>query len=294
MPLPRLIATGPSGLATLEAAWPVFRERACARLDALETGLRAAEADPELHDIGYGGLPDADGWMSLDAGIMDGASQRAGAVAALKGCRHPISVARLVMERTPHVLLVGEGARAFADRQGFANEGPLLSRYAEEKYQAFLRGEIEAENPDHGGGDTVGVACVDAEGEVAVATSTSGLAWKIAGRTGDSPVVGSGLYAEHRVGAACCLGMGEQMIQVAMASRVVARIASGMDPQSACELGIADLVRLRPSAATVTCLVIAIDSAGRHGGARTMDHADFHYHVADEQGIRRVDPPVVP
>jgi len=106
--------------------------------------------------------------------------------------------------------------------------------------------------------------------------------------------VGAGLYAEHRTGAACCLGMGEQMIQVAMASRVVGYIASGLDPQSACERGVQDLVRLRPSASTVTCLVIALDRQGRHGGASTMAHDDFHYHVADHDGIRRVDPPVVP
>jgi N4-(beta-N-acetylglucosaminyl)-L-asparaginase len=284
-----LIATGPSGKVALESAWPQLAQYPSDPLGALEAGLRAAEADPSLHDIGYGGMPDADGWLSLDAAIMDGPTQRAGAVAALKGCKHPISVARKVMERTPHVLLVGEGARAFATREGFEDEGPLLTDDAATKYAAFRAGEIVPERTGDGG-DTVGIAALGASGHLAVATSTSGLAFKIPGRTGDSPVVGGGLYVENDAGAACCLGVGEQMIQVAMAHRVVAAIGRGMDPQAAVDAGIADLARLRPSAREVPCLVIALDQTGRHGGAATRHHDDFHYYAADISGIHRCEP----
>jgi len=286
---PLLIATGPSGKVALETAWPALRASPYDPLTALEAGLRAAEADPSLHDIGYGGMPDADGWLSLDAAIMDGPTQRAGAVAALKGCKHPISVARLVMERTPHVLLVGEGARAFATNQGFADEGPLLTDDAAAKYAAFRAGEIVPERTGDGG-DTVGIAALGADRHLAVATSTSGLAFKIPGRTGDSPVVGGGLYVENDSGAACCLGVGEQMIQVAMAHRVVSSIAAGATPQEAVDRGITDLARLRPSSREVPCLVIALDKLGRHGGSATRFHEDFHYYVADHAGIRRIEP----
>ena len=285
----RMIATGPSGRVALEAAWPVLARAPAFPLDALEAGLRAAEADPDLHDIGYGGLPDAEGWLSLDAAIMDGITQRAGAVAALKGCRHPISVARRVMEQTPHVLLVGEGARRFADDQGFPNEGALLTPDAERRFAAFKSGEIVPERTGDGG-DTVGIAALGAGNHLAVATSTSGLAFKMPGRTGDSPIVGGGLYVENGIGAACCLGVGEQMIQVGMAMRVVAAMAAGASPQQATDRGIADLARLRPSARTVPCLVIALDAHGRHGGAATMFHDDFHYYVADRDGIQRAEP----
>ncbi len=289
MNVPVLIATGPSGKIALETAWPVLRDCPSDPLASLEAGLRAAEADPSLHDIGYGGMPDADGWLSLDAAIMDGPTQRAGAVAALKGCKHPISVARQVMQHTPHVLLVGEGARAFATRQGFADEGPLLTEDAARKYAAFRAGELVPERTGDGG-DTVGIAALGAGAHLAVATSTSGLAFKIPGRTGDSPVVGGGLYVENDAGAACCLGVGEQMIQVAMAHRVVAAISGGATPQEAVDRGISDLARLRPSSREVPCLVIALDKYGRHGGAATRHHDDFHYYVADTAGIRRIEP----
>lgn len=285
----RLIATGPSGLVTLQTAWPVLFAAPDRPLDAIEAGLRAAEADTSLHDIGVGGMPDANGDLSLDAAIMDGPTQRAGAVAGLLGCRHPISVARRVLETTPHVLLVGQGARQFATAQGFPDEGPLLTDDARAKFEAFRRGDVAPEATGDGG-DTVGIAALGAGGHLAVGTSTSGLAFKIPGRVGDSPLVGSGLYVENEVGAACCLGVGEQMIQVGMAGRVVAAMARGLSPAEATAESMAALVRLRPSARTVPCLVIALAKDGRHGGTATMDAPDFHYYVADAEGIRRVDP----
>lgn len=291
-----VIATGPSGKVTAEAAWSRLSAMPKAPLEAIQDGLMAAEADESLHDIGYGGMPDASGRLSLDAALMDGPTQRGGAVAGLYGCKHPVAVARLVMEKTPHVLLVGQGARDFATKHAFPDEGALLSPHAAEQYQMFLRGDVAQEaTGDHPreGGDTVGCAALGADGHLAVGTSTSGLAFKLPGRVGDSPILGSGLYVENDVGAACCLGMGEQMMQVGLAGRVVAGMASGLTPQDAAERGMRDLIRLRPQAKSVTCLVIALARDGTHGGAATLVHHAFHYWVADMSGLRKVDPLVV-
>lgn len=291
-----VIATGPSGKVTAQAAWSRLSAMPNAPLQAVQDGLMVAEADESLHDIGYGGMPDASGRLSLDAALMDGPTMRAGAVAGLYGCKHPVAVARLVMDKTPHVLLVGQGARDFATRHGFDDEGALLTEHAAAEYDKFRRGEITPEaTGDHAreGGDTVGCAALGAGGHLAVGTSTSGLAFKIPGRVGDSPIVGSGLYVENEVGAACCLGMGEQMMQVGLAGRVVAAMAAGLTPQEATERGMRDLLRLRPQAKEVTCLVIALGKDGTHGGAATMVHHAFHYWVADAAGLRKIDPTVV-
>lgn len=288
-----VLATGPSGKTAAAGAWERLAAGATP-LDAVQDGLMRAEADPTLTDIGYGGMPDAAGWLSLDAALMDGLSHRAGAVAALKGCRHPAAVARRVMEKTPHVFLVGQGARDFATAEGFPDEGRLLTPFAAEQYERFLRGEIATErtgvHPPHPASDTVGCAARGADRSLAVGTSTSGLAFKLPGRVGDSPIVGSGLYVENAVGAACCLGVGEQMMQVCLAFRVVAAMARGLAPvEAACE-GIRTMVELRPSAAEVHCLVLALGRDGAVGGAATSTHADFHFWAADVHGLRRVDP----
>ena len=290
------IATGPSGYVTVKAILDASQKSGTSRLDWLETGLAAAEADESLHDVGIGGMPDALGRMSLDAAIMDGPSHRAGAVAGLLGFRSPIAVARRVMERTPHVMLVGEGAKRFAEAQGFSDEGALLTDYSRERYEAFLRGEVdlEATGDQHiDGGDTVGAIVMDTDDLLACGTSTSGLAFKMPGRVGDSPIIGGGLYVEQGIGSAVCLGMGEQMMQVGMAMRTVTKLAQGMTPQAAAEAAMRDMIRLRPSCLGTTCLVIALNQAGDAGGARTKDHPDFHYWQATQAGVIKVEAPVM-
>lgn len=290
------IATGPSGYVTVRSILDASNQPGTTRLDWLETGLAAAEADESLHDVGIGGMPDALGRMSLDAAIMDGPSHRAGAVAGLLGFRSPIAIARRVMERTPHVMLVGEGAKRFAEAQGFTDEGALLTDYARERYEAYLRGEVdlEATGDQHiDGGDTVGAIVMDSDDLLACGTSTSGLAFKMPGRVGDSPIIGGGLYVEQGIGSAVCLGMGEQMMQVGMAMRTVTKLAQGMSPQLAAEEAMRDMIRLRPSCLGTTCLVIALNQAGLAGGARTKEHPDFHYWQASPTGVIKVEAPVM-
>lgn len=290
------IATGPSGYVTVRSILDASNQPGTSRLDWLETGLAAAEADESLHDVGIGGMPDALGRMSLDAAMMDGPSHRAGAVAGLLGFRSPIAIARRVMERTPHVMLVGEGAKRFAEAQGFTDEGALLTNYARERYEAYLRGEVdlEATGDQHiDGGDTVGAIVMDSDDLLACGTSTSGLAFKMPGRVGDSPIIGGGLYVEQGIGSAVCLGMGEQMMQVGMAMRTVTKLAQGMSPQLAAEEAMRDMIRLRPSCLGTTCLVIALNQAGLAGGARTKEHPDFHYWQASPTGVIKVEAPVM-
>jgi len=290
------IATGPSGYVTVRSILDASNQPGTSRLDWLETGLAAAEADESLHDVGIGGMPDALGRMSLDAAMMDGPSHRAGAVAGLLGFRSPIAIARRVMERTPHVMLVGEGAKHFAEAQGFTDEGALLTDYARERYEAYLRGEVdlEATGDQHiDGGDTVGAIVMDSDDLLACGTSTSGLAFKMPGRVGDSPIIGGGLYVEQGIGSAVCLGMGEQMMQVGMAMRTVTKLAQGMSPQLAAEEAMRDMIRLRPSCLGTTCLVIALNQAGLAGGARTKEHPDFHYWQASPTGVIKVEAPVM-
>ncbi len=290
------IATGPSGYVTVRSILDASNQPGTSRLDWLETGLAAAEADESLHDVGIGGMPDALGRMSLDAAMMDGPSHRAGAVAGLLGFRSPIAIARRVMERTPHVMLVGEGAKRFAEAQGFTDEGALLTDYARERYEAYLRGEVdlEATGDQHiDGGDTVGAIVMDSDDLLACGTSTSGLAFKMPGRVGDSPIIGGGLYVEQGIGSAVCLGMGEQMMQVGMAMRTVTKLAQGMSPQLAAEEAMRDMIRLRPSCLGTTCLVIALNQAGLAGGARTKEHPDFHYWQASPTGVIKVEAPVM-
>jgi L-asparaginase/N4-(beta-N-acetylglucosaminyl)-L-asparaginase len=264
-----IIATGPSGRVCVPAAWAELT-RGALPIDAVQSGLMAAEADPACIDIGFGGRPDADGWMSLDAAIMDGLRHRSGAVAGLKGCKHPVAVARRVMEGTPHVMLVGEGARKFANAEGFPEEGPLLTDDARAAYEKFLAGEARPTFTGHSH-DTVGCCALAPSGDLAVGCSTSGLDFKLPGRVGDSPIVGSGLYVDNGVGAAACMGMGEQMAQTCLAYRVVASMERGLSPQEATEEAVTFLLARRPGVMGIHCCVVSLRKDGAHGAATSYD-----------------------
>ncbi len=204
-------------------------------LDAVELACRLLEDDP-CFNAGTGAVLNEDGQPELDASVMDGQSLRAGAVAVVQHIKNPISAARLVMERTPHVLLVGPGADDFAHSCGVPRVSPetLITERARARWQA-------ARVTPHG---TVGVVAVDTHHHVAAGTSTGGTSNKRRGRVGDSPLIGCGTYADDRVGAVSCTGIGEYLIRVTLARRVLDLMERGLTPHAAAEAGIAEVVRL--------------------------------------------------
>ena len=265
-------------------------------IDAVEAGAMVPEADPTNHSVGYSGYPDRDGHVTLDAVIMDDAGG-VGAVAALENTVHAISVARRVMERTPHTFLVGEGATRFARDQGFPQRS-LLTPESEKAWRDWLKTakyqpEANSENRitrtpggalDH---DTIGLLARTADGRMAGACTTSGMAFKMRGRVGDSPQVGSGLYVEAGVGGATSTGVGEEVTRVAGSARVVASMRGGASPQQACEEVVRHIAHLRGDAIRgVQVGFLALDTKGNVGAFCLLP--GFTYAVTDARGTTRV------
>ncbi|MBE2990437.1 N(4)-(beta-N-acetylglucosaminyl)-L-asparaginase [Sphingomonas sp. CFBP 13603] len=265
-------------------------------IDAVEAGAMVPEADPSNHSVGYSGYPDRDGHVTLDAVIMDDAGG-VGAVAALENTVHAISVARRVMERTPHTFLVGEGATRFARDQGFPQRS-LLTPESEKAWRGWLKTakyqpEANSENRvtrtpggalDH---DTIGLLARTADGRMAGACTTSGMAFKMRGRVGDSPQVGSGLYVEAGVGGATSTGVGEEVTRVAGSARVVASMRGGASPQQACEEVVRHIAHLRGDAIRgVQVGFLALDTKGNVGAFCLLP--GFTYAVTDARGTTRV------
>ncbi len=264
-------------------------------IDAVEAGAMVPEADPTNHSVGYAGYPDRDGHVTLDAVIMDDAGG-VGAVAALENTIHAISVARRVMERTPHTFLVGEGATRFARDQGFPQQS-LLTPESEKawrdwlktaKYQPEANSENRTRTPggalDH---DTIGLLARTAQGRLAGACTTSGMAFKMRGRVGDSPQVGSGLYVEAGIGGATSTGLGEEVTRVAGSARVVASMRSGASPQKACEEVVRHIAHLRGDAIRgVQVGFLALDPKGNVGAFCLLP--GFTYAVTDAHGTTKV------
>lgn len=204
-------------------------------LDAVEAGVMVVESDPAVRSVGYGGLPDEDGKVTLDACIMDW-NWRCGSVAALEDIKNPVAVARKVMELTNHVMLVGEGAKTFALRTGFKEENLLTDAarawWLEWKQNLSEHDDWIVPEDSH---DTIGMIALDADGKIAGSCTTSGMAGKIHGRVGDSPIIGAGLYVDGEVGGAAATGVGEEVIRTAGSHLVVENMRRGMVPQQACE-----------------------------------------------------------
>lgn len=275
-----MLVASANGAVGMDAAWAVLAEGGSA-LDAVEVATLPVEDNPADHTVGYGGYPNLLGEVELDASIMDGTTLRAGAVAALRGYRHPISVARRVMEELPHVLLAGEGAARFAAEIGMQPEN-LLSPEAERVWRDGLAGSLPPEYGDgHGGimGDvlrraanlatdpekaagTVNFIAQDRQGRIAVAVSTSGWAWKYPGRVGDSPLIGAGNYADDRYGAAACTGWGELAIRAGTARSLVLYLKHGMSLEAACRAAFADLDDLGVPPERLLMNLFAIDTQG--------------------------------
>ena len=202
-------------------------------LDAVEAGVKIPEADPNDQSVGYGGRPDRDGHVTLDACIMD-EKGNAGSVTFLEHIKHPISVARAVMEKSPHVMLSGEGALAFALANGFKKEN-LLTKKSEAEWREWLKTASYKPIVNIERHDTIGMLAIDAKGNISGACTTSGLAYKMSGRVGDSPIIGAGLFVDNEIGGACATGLGELVMRTCGSFLVVELMRQGRTPQQACE-----------------------------------------------------------
>ena len=263
---PVVIATWDYGVSLCAAAQAVFAKGGDL-LDALERGVNVVEDDPAVHSVGYNGLPNEDGIVQLDASIMDGRTHRAGAVGALERIKNPISVARKVMEKTEHVLLVGPGANAFAKKLGF-KEQELLTPQVKAEWEAARKDRKAFWRDDKH--DTVCAIALDAKRDLATVVSTSGLSGKLSGRLGDSPIIGAGSYVDNDVGGAAATGIGELAIRNAASFAIVERMRAGVSPTRACQeildriVKKAGYVKTDPNAQLA---FIALNKAGQVGAA---------------------------
>jgi isoaspartyl peptidase/L-asparaginase-like protein (Ntn-hydrolase superfamily) len=283
MPTHAIIATWPFGETAARAGLPLLQKGRPA-LDAVVAGAQAVEDDPKVMSVGYGGLPNAVGTVQLDACVMDGRTLNCGGVAALENIRHPAALARRVMERTPHVLLVGEGARLFAVQQGFplqnVNTPESLAEWERRRPRPKPRGRGPGQAGDLPGHDTVTVLALDQKGSLGGACSTSGLAHKLPGRVGDSPLIGSGLYVDDKAGAAGATGVGEEIIRIGGSLLIVEAMRAGRSPQEACELAVRKVneVAVRRGVHPPEAAFLALDPKGRVGAACTA-RTNFRYAV---------------
>lgn len=274
---PVVISTWDHGLAANEEAWRTLSPDGRA-LDAVERGVRVSEADPNVSSVGFGGLPDRDGNVTLDACIMD-AHSNCGSVAFLQHIKHPISVARLVMEKTPHVMLVGDGALRFALENGFEKED-LLTPEAESAWHEWQR-EQDGKPPRADNHDTIGMLALDTHGELAGSCTTSGLAWKRYGRVGDSPIIGAALYVDNAVGAACATGHGEAVIRTVGSHFVVERMRAGRSPEQACRDAVERAVEQVRDIPELQIGYLALNRSGDFGGYSVRPGFQFALHDRD-------------
>lgn len=300
---PIIVSTWDFGVAANQVAWEVI-SRGGHALDAVEAGARVPEADMKNHSVGRAGYPDRDGHVSLDASIMDD-QWRCGAVAALEHIAHPISVARRVLEKTPHVMLVGAGALQFALEQGFPRE-ELLTPESDAAWKAWLKTQTykpiaNSEMSTYGhvpnsklpgdvhNHDTLGILALDQQGRLSGACTTSGMAWKLRGRVGDSPIIGAGLYVDGEIGAATSTGVGEEVIRNSGSFLVVELMRQGLSPQRACEEAVMRIVRRRPE--TAKSLQVGFLALSRQGavGAFAIQKG-FVYARCDQNSVDQIIP----
>ena len=237
--------------------------------DACEMGLIEVELDPRFKAVGVGGYPNADGEQELDAGMMDGRSLRAGAVCAVRGIAPVISVARSVMDDTRHLMIAGDQARRYAESLGFEPKC-LHSTESLQAYHEWLENHEEA-RVAHMVHDTVTIVGREEPGHVVAACSTSGLAWKMPGRVGDSPIVGAGFYADDDAGAAGATGMGEDIWRFLLSYRAVENMRDGMTAQEACDETMSVMVSRKPNTRKDCNVVFAVSKHGDWGAATSRD-----------------------
>lgn len=298
MKLPCVVSTWPFGVPANKAAWEILSKGGRA-LDAVEAGVKIPEADLKNHTVGRAGYPDRDGHVTLDASIMD-EHGNAGSVAAMEYIAHPISVARAVMEKTPHVMLAGEGATKFAIEQGFKRE-ELLTPESRKAWQEWLKTtkykpEANIETKSYGLGtpggaknhDTIGMLAIDAKGNLSGACTTSGMAWKVRGRVGDSPIIGAGLYVDNEVGGATSTGVGEEVMRSVGSFLVVELMRQGLSPTAACKAAVERILKKKPEAKTEQVGYLAINKKGEVGAWAIQK--GFSYSLCDQTAQDRIVP----
>ena len=278
---PTVISTWKHGLAANEVAWKLLEKNADA-LDAVEKGVNVSENDPKVMSVGYGGLPDEEGHVTLDACIMD-KDGNAGAVAFLEGYQNAISVARKVMENTRHIMLVGEGAAAFAEKMGFRKQN-LLTEKAKDKWLLWKESQ-DAKSKQLQMHDTIGMLTLDSAGDLAGACTTSGLAWKIHGRVGDSPIIGAGLYVDNSVGGAASTGVGEECIKVCGSFLVVEMMRRGAEPVEACFEAVRRIHRRHKKRPDFQVAFIALNRRGKVGAASLIKGFSYSVMKAGENRL---------
>ena len=268
---PLIVSTWPFGKPANEKALSVLSSGG-GGLDAVEQGIHVVESDASNASVGLSGIPNAAGIVQLDSCIMSGPGHRAGSVGAVSGYKHPISIARAVMEKTKHVMLVGDGAEEFAAQHGF-EKGPKVS---EGQKRAWEKWREEQKKTQHNH-DTIALVILGGDGNVYGGCSTSGWGYKLPGRLGDSPIIGGGLYVDNEVGAAGATGLGENVMRYCGSFLVVEFMRQGLHPQDACIETIRRIARLDPKGFDLAINFIALDKKGRFGAAGTG--SGFEYSV---------------
>lgn len=282
---PIVISTWNFGLQANVEAWKILSSQGRA-LDAVEAGARVPEGDPKETSVGLGGLPDRDGRVTLDACIMD-ENGNCGSVAFLQHIVHPISVARKVMEKTPHVMLAGDGALQFALANGFKKE-KLLTKESEKAWKEWLKSAQYKPIANIENHDTIGIVALDANGNLSGACTTSGMAYKMHGRIGDSPIIGAGLYVDNEIGAATSTGVGEEVIRIVGCHLVVELMRQGNSPEDACRLAVERILKKNPAKAKeVQVGFLALNKNGEYGAYCLQK--GFNYAVHDSSGNRLID-----
>jgi N4-(beta-N-acetylglucosaminyl)-L-asparaginase len=277
---PIVISTWKHGLEANVNAWKVLSSGGRA-LDAVEKGVMTTEEDLRNLSVGLGGLPDRDGHVTLDACIMDEFAN-CGSVAFLEHIKHPVSIARMVMEKTPHVMLVGEGALKFALDHGFSKERFDRTPESDKAWRVWLQKAEYKPIINFENHDTIGMVAMDAAGNLSGACTTSGMAYKLHGRVGDSPIIGAGLYVDNEIGAATATGTGEEVIRICGTHLVVELMRQGKSPEDACREAVERIVKKQPEKSKELQVgFIALNKKGEYGGYCLQK--EFNYAVYSEK-----------
>jgi N4-(beta-N-acetylglucosaminyl)-L-asparaginase len=302
---PVVISTWDTGRAANEGAWEVLSRNGTA-LDAVEAGVKVTESSMNCC-VGLGANPDRDGYVTLDASIMDH-QWNCGSVGFIERIKHPISVARRVMEKTPHVMLVGVGAQEFAVAEGFPLEPAGLSEDAKKSYEQWLKKSeykpvinIENSKGDHAAAaparlangewnhDTIGMVAMDAAGNLSGSCTTSGMGFKMRGRLGDSPIIGAGLFVDNEVGAVTATGQGEDVIRICGSHAVVELMRQGLSPEQACKATVEKIIRIKgEKAKDIQVAFIALNKKGETGAYAIQKGFSYALKNGDEERMVEV------